>query len=106
MKAPIDGLVVMQNTLRGTEFDQIKVGDQLMAGMMFMQIVEPGSMIINAMVNQADVQRLRIGQKAHVTFDAFPGLELPAHISGIGSVARASRFRPDFVKDMAVVLRA
>ncbi len=105
MKAPIDGLVVMQNTLRGTEFDQIKVGDQLMPGMMFMQIVEPSSMIINATVNQADVQRLRLGQKAHVRFDAFPGLELPAHISAIGSVARASRFRPDWVKDMPLVLK-
>ena len=105
MKAPIDGLVVMQNTLRGTEFDQIKVGDQLMPGMMFMQIVEPASMIVNASVNQADVQRLRLGQKAHVRFDAFPGLELPAHISAIGSVARASRYRPDWVKDMPLVLK-
>jgi multidrug efflux pump subunit AcrA (membrane-fusion protein) len=105
MKAPIDGLVVMQSTMRGSEFDQIKPGDQLMPGMMFMQIVEPGSMVINATVNQADVERLRIGHKAHVKFDAFPGLELPAHISAIGSVARASRFRPDWVKEMALVLK-
>ncbi len=105
MKAPIDGLVVMQNTLRGTEFDQIKVGDQLMSGMIFMQIVEPSSMIINATVNQADVQRLRIGQQARVRFDAFPGLELPAHVAAIGSTARASRYRPDWVKDMPLVLK-
>jgi multidrug efflux pump subunit AcrA (membrane-fusion protein) len=105
MKAPIDGLVVMMNTFRGSEFDQIKVGDQLMPGMMFMQIVDPGSMVINATVNQADVERLRLGQKAHVKFDAFPGLELPAHLAAIGSVARASRFRPDYVKEMAVVLK-
>lgn len=105
MKAPIDGLVVMQSMMRGSEFDQIKPGDQLMPGMMFMQIVEPGSMVINATVNQADVERLRIGQKAHVKFDAFPGLELPAHISAIGSVARASRFRPDWVKEMAILLK-
>jgi HlyD family secretion protein len=105
MKAPIDGLVVMMNTFRGSEFDQIKVGDQLMPGMMFMQIVDPASMVINATVNQADVERLRLGQKAHVKFDAFPGLELPAHLAAIGSVARASRFRPDYVKEMAVVLK-
>ena len=105
MKAPIDGLVVFMNTMRGSEFDAIKVGDQLSPGMMFMQIVEPGSMIINASVNQADIERLRIGQKATARFDAFPGLELPAHIAAIGSVARASRFRPDWVKEMAVVLK-
>lgn len=105
MKAPIDGLVVMQNTMRGSEFDAIKVGDQLFPGMMFMQVVEPSSMVIAATVNQADVERLRIGQKAMVSFDAFPGLELPAHLSAIGSVARASRSRPDWVKEMAVVLK-
>jgi len=105
MKAPIDGLVVMQNTFRGGEFDAIKVGDQLYPGMMFMQIVEPDSMVISATVNQADVQRLRIGQKASARFDAFPGLVLPAHVSAIGSVAKASRFRPDWVKEMPVILK-
>ena len=105
MRAPIDGLVVMQNTFRGGDFDAIKVGDQLYPGMMFMQVVEPDSMVISANVNQTDVQRLRIGQKASVRFDAFPGLVLPAHVSAIGSVAKASRFRPDWVKEMPVILK-
>lgn len=105
MKAPIDGLVVFQNTFRGSEFDAIKVGDQLFPGMMFVQIVDTSSMIINATINQADVEKLRIGQKAMARFDAFPGLELPAHVSAIGSVAKASRFRPDWVKEMAVTLK-
>ena len=105
MKAPMEGLVVMQNMFRGTEFDQIKPGDQLFPGQSFMQIVEPGSMIINATVNQVDTEKLRIGQKARVHFDAFGGLELPAKIYAIGTVAKSSRYRPDFVKEMAVVLR-
>jgi len=105
MKAPMDGLVVMQNMFRGTEFDQIKQGDQLFPGQTFMQIVEPGSMIINATVNQVDAEKLRIGQKARVRFDAFAGLELPAKVHAIGTVAKSSRSRPDWVKEMAVVLK-
>jgi HlyD family secretion protein len=105
MKAPIDGLVVMQNTFRGSEFDQIKVGDQIYPGMMFMQIVDPSSMVINANVNQVDVGRLRIGQRARVRFDAFPDLELPAHIYSVGSVGKPSRSRPDWVKELGVSLR-
>lgn len=105
MKAPIDGLVVMQTLFRGGESDQIKVGDQLWPGMMFMQIVDPSSMIINASVNQVNVGQLRIGQKARVRFDAFPDLELPAHVYSIGSVAKSSRFRPDWVKELSVGLR-
>jgi len=105
VKAPIDGLVVMQNMFRGSEFDQIKVGDQLYPGMMFMQIVDPSSMVINASVSQVDVEKLRIGLKARVRFDAFPGLELPARVFAIGSVAKSSRYRPDWVKDIPVAVK-
>ncbi|MBL8294368.1 MAG: HlyD family efflux transporter periplasmic adaptor subunit [Bryobacterales bacterium] len=105
MKAPIDGLVVMQNVFRGSEFDQIKVGDQVYPGQMFMQIVDPSSMVINATVSQVDVGRLRIGQRARVRFDAFPDLELPAHIYSVGSVGKPSRSRPDWVKELGVALR-
>jgi len=105
MKAPIDGLVVMQTTFRGSEFDQIKVGDQIYPGMMFMQIVDPSAMVINANVSQVDVGKLRIGQRARVRFDAFPDLELPAHIYAVGSVGKPSRSRPDWVKELSVSLR-
>jgi multidrug resistance efflux pump len=105
MKAPIDGLVVMQNTFRGSEFDAIKVGDQLYPGQNFMQIVDPSSMVISAAVSQVDVDRLKIGLKARVRFDAFPGLELPAHIYALGSVAKSARYRPDWVKEMPVSIK-
>jgi len=60
LKAPIDGMVVMQNMFRGSEFDQVKVGDQLFPGFPFMQIVDTSSMVVNANVNQVDVERIRI----------------------------------------------
>jgi len=105
MKAPIDGLVVMQNTFRGTDFDQIKVGDQLYPRQSFMQIVDPSSMVISANVSQVDVEKLRIGLKARVRFDAFPGLELPARLAALGSVAKPARYRPDWVKEMPVMFK-
>ncbi|MEZ5354960.1 MAG: efflux RND transporter periplasmic adaptor subunit [Bryobacteraceae bacterium] len=105
IKAPIDGLVVMMTTFRGAEFDQIKVGDEVRSGMRFMQIVDPSSMVVNATVSQADIESVRYGQKAKVRFDAFPGLELRAHVSAIGTVASSSRYRPDWVRDVPVVLK-
>ncbi len=42
--------------------------------MMFMQIVDPSSMVINANINQVDSEALRIGMRASVRFDAYPGL--------------------------------
>src|SRR5687767_10305750 len=105
IRAPIDGMVVMQPMIRGGELDQIKVGDQLYPGQSFMQIVDPRDMIVNAYVNQVDAEKIRIGQKARVRFDAFPDLELPAHVYSMGTVARSSRSRPDWVKEMGVVLK-
>jgi multidrug efflux pump subunit AcrA (membrane-fusion protein) len=105
LKAPMDGLVVVQNTFRGGEFSPIQQGDQVYPGMMFMQIVEPNSMVINANVNQVDVQRLRLGQKAAVRFDAFPGLELPARLVMIGAITKSAGMRASFKKDVAVRLK-
>ena len=105
IKAPINGLAVMQTMFRGTEFAQIQPGDQLYPGMMFMQIVDPSSMIINATVNQVDVDNLRIGQKANVRFDAYPDLEVPAHVAAIGAMTRAGGQRASYVKDIPVILK-
>lgn len=105
LKAPIDGLVVMQTMFRGGEMVQIQAGDQLYAGMRFMQIVDPSSMIINAAVNQVDAESLRVGAKAKVRFDAFPGLELPATVHAIGAMTRPGGMRAAFVKEIPVILK-
>ncbi|MCX6603095.1 MAG: HlyD family efflux transporter periplasmic adaptor subunit [Acidobacteria bacterium] len=105
VKAPIDGLVVMQNTFRGSEFGAIQQGDSVNPGMLFMQIVDPSSMIVNATVNQSDVQSMRIGQKARLRFDAFPGLELPGRLVVIGAITKAGGSRAQFKKDVLVRFR-
>jgi len=104
-KAPIDGLVVMMQTFRGGEFGQIQQGDQVYAGQPFMQIVDLRSMVINATVNQADVESLRIGQKARIRFDAYPDLELPAKVFSIGAMTKPGGFRSNFMKEIPVRLR-
>lgn len=105
MKAPMDGLVVVQNTFRGGDFGAIQQGDQILPGMLFMQVVDQSSMVINATVNQVDVQNLRLGQRAKVRFDAFPGLELPGHVVTIGAITKSAGTRAAFKKEVAVRLR-
>jgi multidrug efflux pump subunit AcrA (membrane-fusion protein) len=105
LTAPLDGLVVMQTLWRSGEMAQIKVGDQLYPGMRFMQIVDPSSMVVNASVNQVDAESLRVGAKAKVQFDAFPGLELKAHVHAIGAMTRPGGMRASFVKEIPVILK-
>ena len=104
-KANIDGMTVMQNTFRGSEFAQIQEGDQIYPGQFFMQVVDPRSMLINANVNQVDGERLRIGMKASVRFDAYPGLELPAHIVNIAAVPKSGGMRATYVREIPVLLK-
>jgi HlyD family secretion protein len=104
-KANIDGMTVMQNIFRGSEFSQIQAGDQIFPGQFFMQIVDPNSMVINATINQVDGERLRVGAKAMVSFDAYPGLQVPAHIINIAAVPRSGGFRASFVREIPVLLK-
>jgi HlyD family secretion protein len=105
MKAAIGGLTVMQSTFRGSEMAQIQEGDQLYPGQPFMQIVDTRSMVINAAVSQVDVERMRIGLKARVRFDAYPDLELPAHVYAIAAITKPGGMRASFVKEVPVRLK-
>ena len=104
LKAPLDGIIVMQAVRRGQEFAQVQKGDQVNPGQTFMQIVDPTSMVVNAMVNQVDAEVLRIGMKATVRLDAYPGLELPGHVYSIGAVPVAGR-RPNFMRQIPIRLK-
>ena len=102
IKAPMNGIVVMQSIVRNGEFGQIREGDQVAAGQPFMQIVDPSSMVLNATVNQVDAERLRLGMKAKVRLDAYPDVELPGTLIGIGAMSKTSTFRAGYVGEIPV----
>jgi multidrug efflux pump subunit AcrA (membrane-fusion protein) len=104
LKAPMDGIAVMQSIRRGMEFGQARAGDTIYPGQGFMQIVDPSSMVMNATLNQVDAELLRIGMKAVVRLDAYPGVELPAHVYSIGAVPVAGR-RPNFMREIPIRLK-
>lgn len=107
LKAPIEGLVVIQTIQRrgASQAEQIKVGDQVGIGQPIMQIVDLSSMVLNATVNQVDAQMIRVGQKAEVRIDAFPGLVLPAEVAVVGAITRQTGLRTEYVKEIPVTLR-
>lgn len=105
IKAPMDGIVVLNTTTRNGEFGQIREGDVVAAGQPFMTIVDPSSMVLNATVNQVDAEKLRLGMKATVRIDAYPELELPGTLIGIGALAKASTFRARFVGEIPIRLK-
>jgi len=105
VRAPQDGLVVNRETVDSGGPRTIRAGDELRPGHLYGQVVDPGSMIVEAKANQVDVEQLRIGALAQVRFDAFPGLELPARIFSVGSLARGGgRLGSYYVRAVPVFL--
>ena len=104
-RAPVDGLVVISEIFRGSEFGRIQAGDQLRSGQAYLQIVDPRSMVIEANANQVDVEDLRIGARAQVRVDAYKDLELPARVYSIGPLARSRGWRTSYVSEVPVFLK-
>jgi multidrug resistance efflux pump len=107
MKSPMQGLVVMLNIFMGGDMRPVQEGDPVMAGMPFMRIVDPNSMIVNAYVNQVDVEHMRVGHKARIKVDAFPDLELPGHVYSVAAMPRSSgsSARASFLKEIPVAIK-
>jgi HlyD family secretion protein len=88
IKAPMDGLVVIQQIYRGGgESQQVAEGDAVFPGQLVMKIVNPASMQIEGSVNQSESGDFRVGQKATIGLDAFPGAKFDGTIFSIGALA-------------------
>jgi multidrug efflux pump subunit AcrA (membrane-fusion protein) len=105
IKAPMNGIVVMSTTNRNGEIGQIREGDQVFAGQTFVTIVDPSSMVLNATVNQVDAERLRLGMKSTVRLDAYPQVEMPGTLIGIGAMSKTSTFRAAFVGEIPIRIK-
>lgn len=105
MYAPMDGLIVMQQTWRGGELGQVQEGDQLGPGQSFMKVVNTASMQVNGEANQAETNELRVGQPAVIRLDAFPGLQFNGHIYSIGALARGGFGQSEYLHTIPVSIQ-
>ena len=88
--APIDGIVVLNSVWKGGQMGEVQEGDEVRAGVPFMQIVNPGTMQVRARVNQADVSLLRVGQPVRVGLDAYPDLSFTGRVERIAAIGVTS----------------
>ena len=88
--APIDGIVVLNTIWKGGQMGEVQEGDEVRAGVPFMQIVNPGAMQVRARVNQADVSMLHVGQSVHIGLDAYPDLSFNGKIDRIAAIGVTS----------------
>ena len=110
VRAPMNGIAVMQTTFRGNQPGTVQEGDQVFPGSLFMQVIDPSVMILNATVNQAESQEFRLGQRAEIRLDAYPNESWPGRLISLGAMAGGSAYgmrggsRAQFVKQIPVRL--
>jgi HlyD family secretion protein len=91
IRAPRKGQVILRSINRNGEQTQVRVGDEVFPGMVFMKVVDLSQMQVDGYISQTDSELVRLGQKAVVRFDAYPGLILDAKVEAVGMMASSNR---------------
>lgn len=103
IRSPIHGMVVLQTMFRpGGDQVTVAVGDRMGPGQPVMKIINPGKMMVEGTVNQAEVTRLRIGQEAVIGLDAFPEASYRGKVYSIGAIGVGSRRENYYIRNIPV----
>src|SRR6266571_5177782 len=100
--SPMDGVAVLNTIWKNGRMGEVQVGEEIRPGVPFMQVIDPNAMIVRVEVNQADLLDLKMGMKAQVHLDAYPGMVFPATFEELDSIGHSGRFS-DTVRDFDAV---
>lgn len=77
VRAPASGIV--------SQSDRLQVGQMMVTGLPAVSIVTSATSWVEANFKETDLDHMRVGQPAEVSFDAYPGLTLRGHVQSIGA---------------------
>ncbi len=75
--APVSGTI--------SQSGRLQVGQMMITGLPAVSIVVSGRSWVEANFKETDLNRMRVGQPAEVSFDAYRGLTLHGHVQSIGA---------------------
>ena len=77
VRAPVGGTI--------SQSDRLQVGQMMITGLPAVSIVASARTWVEANFKETDLNHMRVGQPAEVSFDAYPGLKLKGHVLSIGA---------------------
>ena len=77
VRAPVDGTV--------SQSSRLQVGNMMVTGLPAVSIVANGQSWVEANFKETDLNKMRVGQRAEISFDAYPGLHLRGHVQSVGA---------------------
>jgi len=87
VKAPIRGMVALENIWRNNSMGHAQEGDQIWPGSPLLRLFDPTAMAVEVSVGEPDGAVLVPGARATVHPDAFPDLTVTAHFESASPVA-------------------
>jgi multidrug resistance efflux pump len=94
VKAPLSGMIALENVWRNNSMGKAQEGDQLVTGQALLRIFDPAQMVVDATVGEPDGAVLVPGAHAKVRLDAYPDLTFTAHFISASPVAASALGAP------------
>ncbi len=91
--APCPGIVIYGDPGVWWQQGEINVGASVYSGQTVMTVPDLRVMQVQLQIHEADIEMLRKGQTAMVTFDSYPGLVLDGHVTRIAAIASSGEGR-------------
>jgi HlyD family secretion protein len=88
--SPIDGMVVLKTTWKNGTMGEVQEGEEVRAGLPILDVVDSSEMRVRARVNQADVNRLRLGQAVQITLDSYPARTFGGRLEQLSRIGATS----------------
>ncbi|HEY1654328.1 MAG TPA: efflux RND transporter periplasmic adaptor subunit [Candidatus Tumulicola sp.] len=88
--APFDGTIQTVATQSSDALRSLQTGDAVTAGQALFTIAGGGAYIVKAQVDEQDVINVKLGQRANVSGQDFPGKTIRGHVARIAPVATKS----------------
>jgi len=88
IKAEKPGLVVYGKVWKGERPEKIRVGDEIWGGVNVISLPDLTSMQVKTYVNEVEVDKLKVGQRAAIKLDALPEPTFHGEITSIASLGR------------------
>jgi HlyD family secretion protein len=101
-KADRDGVVIYKTKWNG---DKFRVGENVWMGQSILEIPDLNTIIAEAFVPEVDIGKIKTGQRAEVTIDAFPDKVYSGSIKSVGTLVRPKAWDiPNKILDIQIAL--
>lgn len=91
LRAPLGGLVVLQEIWGTNGLSKIKIGDTPWRGMTLVEIPDLSQMMAKAKINEVNISQVKVGQQVLINMDAIPGLTLYGKVTRVATLASRER---------------